>query len=126
MPTYEYRCKKGHTFELFQKMSDPPAAKCAQCGSPAERVVSGGAGFVFKGAGFYITDYRSEDYKKKKAGEEPKSVASPGKSDAGKKGDGSGGESKGETLKPESVKAETRKPAPEPKKGSRRSGGSDE
>ena len=43
MPTYEYRCSRGHTFELFQKMSDPPAAACPECGSPAERVVSAAA-----------------------------------------------------------------------------------
>ena len=71
MPTYEYRCAKGHSFDLFQKMSDPPAATCPECGSAAERVVSGGAGFVFKGAGFYITDYRSEDYRKKAQTESP-------------------------------------------------------
>jgi putative FmdB family regulatory protein len=65
MPTYEYRCAKGHAFDVFQKMSDPPVATCPDCGGPAERVLSGGAGFLFKGEGFYITDYRSEDYKKK-------------------------------------------------------------
>ena len=65
MPTYEYRCAKGHTFEVFQKMSDPPVATCPECEGAAERMVSGGAGFLFKGEGFYITDYRSEDYKKK-------------------------------------------------------------
>src|SRR5688572_19063563 len=79
MPTYEYRCAKGHSFELFQKMSDLPARSCPECGSPAERVVSGGAGFVFKGAGFYITDYRSEDYKKKAQTDSPGSDPSPGK-----------------------------------------------
>ena len=65
MPTYEYRCAKGHRFDVFQKMSDAPVASCPTCGEAAERVVSGGAGFLFKGEGFYITDYRSEDYKKK-------------------------------------------------------------
>ena len=65
MPTYEYRCPKGHTFEVFQKMSDPPIATCTHCGDSAERVLSGGAGFLFKGEGFYITGNRSEDYKKK-------------------------------------------------------------
>lgn len=65
MPTYEYRCPEGHTFEVFQKMSDDPVARCPECGADAERLISGGAGFLFKGEGFYITDYRSEDYKKK-------------------------------------------------------------
>ncbi len=52
MPTYEYRCPKGHDFELFQKMSDEPRASCPQCGAESERLLSGGAGFLFKGGGF--------------------------------------------------------------------------
>jgi len=64
MPTYEYRCPQGHRFELFQRMSDEPRATCPECGSESERILSGGAGFLFKGEGFYITDYRSESYKK--------------------------------------------------------------
>jgi putative FmdB family regulatory protein len=63
MPTYEYRCPEGHAFELFQRMSDEPQAKCPTCGAEAERRLSSGAGFLFKGSGFYITDYRSESYK---------------------------------------------------------------
>jgi putative FmdB family regulatory protein len=57
MPTYEYACPEGHAFELFQKMSDKPRAKCPACGKTATRKISGGAGLVFKGSGFYITDY---------------------------------------------------------------------
>lgn len=57
MPTYEYQCAKGHQFEVFQKISDKPRAKCPTCGSRASRVISGGAGLIFKGSGFYITDY---------------------------------------------------------------------
>lgn len=57
MPTYEYSCPNGHEFELFQKMSDKPRAKCPVCGRPAARRISGGAGLLFKGSGFYITDY---------------------------------------------------------------------
>jgi putative FmdB family regulatory protein len=57
MPTYEYQCPEGHGFELFQKMSEKPRAKCPECGKPAMRKISGGAGLVFKGSGFYITDY---------------------------------------------------------------------
>ncbi|MEX2473445.1 MAG: zinc ribbon domain-containing protein, partial [Gemmatimonadota bacterium] len=71
MPTYEYRCPKGHAFEIFQRMSDDPVAKCPECGAEAERQISGGAGFLFKGDGFYITDYRSDDYKKKASKEKP-------------------------------------------------------
>jgi putative FmdB family regulatory protein len=57
MPTYEYRCPEGHEFELMQRMSDRPRAKCPVCGRPAVRQISGGAGLIFKGSGFYITDY---------------------------------------------------------------------
>jgi putative FmdB family regulatory protein len=57
MPTYEYECPSGHVFEKFQKMTDKPRAKCPVCGKPATRKISGGAGLVFKGSGFYITDY---------------------------------------------------------------------
>lgn len=65
MPTYDYECENGHRFERFEKMSDDPTAECPDCGAAAHRKISGGAGFLFKGDGFYITDYRSDDYKKK-------------------------------------------------------------
>jgi putative FmdB family regulatory protein len=71
MPTYEYRCPDGHHFELFQKMSDEPRARCPQCGVLSERLLSGGVGFLFKGNGFYITDYRSDSYKKEASKEAP-------------------------------------------------------
>ena len=91
MPTYEYECPKGHTFEVFQKMTDEPIAKCPECGKKARRKISGGAGFLFKGEGFYITDYRSEDYKKKassEAGESSsKSEPKSGKSEKSDKKD---------------------------------------
>lgn len=65
MPTYEYRCPScGNEFEKFQRMSDEPVAECPNCGAGAERRLSGGAGLLFKGSGFYITDYRSDSYKK--------------------------------------------------------------
>ena len=57
MPTYEYRCANGHAFERVQKMSDPPLDRCEVCGAEAVRSISGGAGLIFKGTGFYITDY---------------------------------------------------------------------
>lgn len=65
MPTYEYLCPQGHEFEVFQRISDDPGAACPECGEPATRQISAGAGFLFKGDGFYITDYRSSDYKKR-------------------------------------------------------------
>ena len=65
MPTYEYRCPEcGTDFEKFQKMSDEPVAECPACGASSQRRLSAGAGLLFKGSGFYITDYRGEGYKK--------------------------------------------------------------
>ncbi|HUF74917.1 MAG TPA: zinc ribbon domain-containing protein [Longimicrobiales bacterium] len=85
MPTYEYECPKGHSFEAFQKMTDEPLAKCPECGAKARRKISGGAGFLFKGEGFYITDYRSEDYKKKASSETGESSSKPEKSEKSEK-----------------------------------------
>ena len=58
MPTYEYRCKKGHVFERLQTMSEAPLKRCEKCKSPVERLIGSGAGLIFKGTGFYITDYK--------------------------------------------------------------------
>ena len=65
MPTYEYACGAcDHRFERFQGMSEPTLRKCPECGRrKLQRLISGGAGFLFKGSGFYITDYRSDSYK---------------------------------------------------------------
>jgi putative FmdB family regulatory protein len=57
MPTYEYRCENDHHFEEFQSMVSPPIEVCPICGGKAERLISGGSGLIFKGSGFYITDY---------------------------------------------------------------------
>jgi len=91
MPTYEYRCPKGHGFEVFQRMSDDPVAKCPECGAKAERLISGGAGFLFKGAGFYITDYRSDDYKKKASKETPSTDGGSSGASTAASGGGEGG-----------------------------------
>ncbi len=61
MPTYDYKCPKGHVFEkTFPRISSQRFAKCPQCGKRAERQISGGAGIVFKGSGFYHTDYKTK------------------------------------------------------------------
>lgn len=82
MPTYEYRCQKGHTFERFQRMTEPPLDTCVECGAAAERLLSPGAGILFKGSGFYITDYRSESYRKAAAADTASGPA-PEKKEAG-------------------------------------------
>ena len=65
MPTYEFRCKAGHLFDQFFRSmnSAPTEVACPQCGQPAERLISGGAGLLFKGSGFYITDYGKDGKK---------------------------------------------------------------
>ena len=83
MPTYEYRCSNGHQFEQFQRMSEEPLKECTQCGAPAERLLSSGAGLLFKGSGFYITDYRSDSYKKAAEADKGGSSGSSGKSEGG-------------------------------------------
>ena len=78
MPTYGYKCPKcGHEYEKLQKMSDNNRAKCPNCGTRGIRVISGGAGVVFKGSGFYETDYKrasasSRPSEDKKSSETPK------------------------------------------------------
>jgi putative FmdB family regulatory protein len=87
MPTYEYECLKcGKKFEVFQKMTDPPRKRCPTCRGKVRRLIGAGAGMIFRGSGFYITDYRSKSYKeqqKKESGapapakDEPKSKPKP-------------------------------------------------
>ena len=61
MPTYDYICNKcGHTFELFQSMSEKPRKTCPVCKRVVRRLVSGGSGLIFKGSGFYLTDYKND------------------------------------------------------------------
>ncbi len=61
MPTYDYVCEKcGHKFEHFQKMSDEHLKKCPKCGKKVHRLIGGGAGIIFKGSGFYETDYKKK------------------------------------------------------------------
>ena len=64
MPTYEYKCQScKRRFEVSQRMTDQPLTECAECHGPLKRLIGAGAGFLFKGNGFYATDYRSESYK---------------------------------------------------------------
>lgn len=89
MPTYTYRCRKcEHAFEEFHGIRDNKPRKCPQCGARAERVPAGGGGLLFKGTGFYITDYRSKAYKDKAKKE------SAGGDSGAAKSSGDGGSSK--------------------------------
>ncbi|MBI4364171.1 MAG: zinc ribbon domain-containing protein [Candidatus Latescibacteria bacterium] len=76
MPTYEYDCERcGHRFEVFQSMTERPRKRCPKCRGKLRRLLGGGAGMIFKGSGFYTTDYRSKSYKeqkRKESGETPK------------------------------------------------------
>jgi len=81
MPTYEYKCPKcGAAFEVFQRMKARPGAPCPKCGAKAERQLSGGHGLVFKGSGFYATDYKR---KEEKGGKREAGGGAPGGKDGG-------------------------------------------
>lgn len=125
MPTYEYRCPEGHDFErFFRKISDAPAeVSCPECGKIAERRMSAGAGLVFKGSGFYLTDYGKNAHRA--SGGESKSDASSGESKSGEsksgesksesKAESKSGESKPSESKSGDAKAATPPPASKPK-----------
>lgn len=134
MPTYEYKCDAcGHAFERFQSITSGPVRKCPECGkNKVKRLISTGAGFVFKGSGFYITDYRDESYKtaaksesgsSSDGGNESGGSSSEGKSDAkpdAKPAASSGTETKssGSETKPSgSASAESKPAATKPDKG---------
>lgn len=96
MPTYDYRCEKGHTFELFHSISDETPKLCPECGGEGRKVPAGGGGFLFKGSGFYITDYRSKGYRDAARRESPGSGGDKGGSGgSGGSGTGGGGSSGG-------------------------------
>jgi putative FmdB family regulatory protein len=96
MPTYEYRCSKGHEFEQVQRMSEAPLDTCPQCGAPAERMLSVGGGLLFKGSGFYITDYRSDSYRKAAEADSGAGKAAKADTAPSKEGGGSSSASKKE------------------------------
>ncbi len=102
MPTYDYECDGcGHDFELFQQMTAPVKKKCPECGKlKLRRLVGTGAGVIFKGSGFYETDYRSDSYRKAAEAEkkavngksEKKNETKKTKTDAGAKTSAKSGE----------------------------------
>ena len=73
MPTYEYKCSKcKKTFDKLQSMNDKPLKSCIYCKGKVERLIGGGAGLIFKGTGFYITDYKNKSTPEKPGSDKPK------------------------------------------------------
>ncbi len=110
MPTYEYRCEAcGRTFDYFQSMNDPRLETCIHddCKGAVKRLLGTGAGIIFKGSGFYETDYRSDSYKKgeesatkksdSKSGDSKSSESKSGSSDSGSSSSGSDSKSSSST-----------------------------
>ena len=86
MPTYQYKCGDcRHEFEEVQSMKDDALTQCPECEGKIQRIISGGSGFLFKGSGFYITDYRSSQYKKDASKESGSSKPSSDKKTESKK-----------------------------------------
>jgi putative FmdB family regulatory protein len=122
MPTYDYKCSAcGHTFELFQSITAEPIKKCPHCGkSKAKRLLGTGAGLIFKGSGFYITDYRSDAYQKAAKGDAPPS-GSESKSDGSSSGESKSDKSESKPAATEEkpaapARSDSPKPAPKKKK----------
>jgi putative FmdB family regulatory protein len=100
MPTYEYECEKcGHHFERFQSMTEPPVKRCPKCRCRVRRLFGTGAGILFKGSGFYETDYRSSEYTEKAKKDKPKAESS---------GDSSKDTKKSSSKKPDKAKSESK------------------
>jgi len=116
MPTYDYKCKAcGHTFEEFQSMSSEHLKICPSCGKPAlVRLMAGGAGLVFKGSGFYLTDYKKTGSSPSSGSSKSDSASSEKKadlaSDAKKSGESSSGAKSDPGTSSEKPKSES-KPA---------------
>jgi putative FmdB family regulatory protein len=129
MPTYEFRCPLGHEFEKFYRSIGTAEAQtaCPECGQMAERLMSAGAGLLFKGSGFYLTDYGKDAHKKKAPtdaksdgansespkGESPKSESS---SSGGDGASPASGNKSGDSAKSDAKPAES-KPTPKPSSG---------
>ena len=112
MPIYEYRCKKGHQFEVMQRMGDDPVEKCEVCGAPVQRVFHPIA-VHFKGSGFYNTDYgtrkRSREKEAKESSSKSESSNSSSSSDSKSSSNSDGGSSsKSDSGSSSSKKSETK------------------
>lgn len=120
MPTYDYACRAcDHRFEVYQQITEGAKRKCPRCKKPKlERLIGPGAAILFKGSGFYQTDYRSDSYKKAQAAESSSTDSKPsGDSMAAKSGDAKPTEAKASESKPSDSKQSAAKPsAPKPPK----------
>jgi putative FmdB family regulatory protein len=110
MPTYDYHCDAcDHEFELYQSITAEPEKKCPECGKKKlRRLIGTGAAIMFKGSGFYTTDYRSESYKKRAEADKP-STDSKADSKSESKSESKSDSSKSNSAK--SSKSETKKAA---------------
>ncbi|MDR2177537.1 MAG: zinc ribbon domain-containing protein [Treponema sp.] len=112
MPTYEYECKTcGHTFDVFQNMSDEPVKVCPLCGKEVRRLINGGTGVIFKGSGFYVTDKNKSSGKTSSAPQKTGKTAASAPAAAGTGTAGTettkpaaGGATSGNAPKPETSK----------------------
>ena len=111
MPTYDYECDAcGHSFELFQRITEDPIKKCPECKkNKVRRLFGTGATIMFKGSGFYETDYRSDSYKKAAKEDKTKSETKP-KSDSGKSDSAGKSKSKDSTAAKKSDKGSSKSP----------------
>ncbi|MFQ5805712.1 MAG: FmdB family zinc ribbon protein [Phycisphaerae bacterium] len=115
MPTYEYACENcGHELERFQSITARPLKKCPECGERSlQRLIGVGGGVIFKGSGFYQTDYRSEAYKKaaeaEKSARSTKTDAAESKAAGGKKGKRSKDSASAKTTKSAGETSSSRK-----------------
>ena len=123
MPTYEFRCPLGHEFERFYRSISTAEAQtaCPECGQIAVRMMSAGAGLVFKGSGFYLTDYGKDAHKKKAPAESKAEGAKEGtKSETGGASSGEGAASSSTSASGDGAKSDAKpaesKPASKPSK----------
>ena len=100
MPTYDYKCLACDVrFERFQGITAPALTECPDCGGEVKRLIGAGAGLIFKGSGFYITDYRSEGYKESAKKDKESSTGTKKKAEKKEKKTDSGNSSKSESKK---------------------------
>lgn len=117
MPTYEFRCPSGHDFERFFKTisTAPSQVECPECGAVASRQLSGGGGLVFKGSGFYLTDYGKNAHRKAAPEKKGDAKSDSGGDSSASKADAAKSENKAESKAKDTSKAESPSPKPSAK-----------